>query len=72
VTIEWLGLSKLIPAGSSAVKSAYDRVIGKSRRQHAGVTSACCPNEIGALPLPGNRTTGRGKDSHPRQRAVTG
>jgi hypothetical protein len=30
--IEWLSLSKLIPAGSSAVKSLYDRVIGKSPR----------------------------------------
>jgi hypothetical protein len=32
VTVEWLGLSKLIPAGTSAVKSVYDRVIGKSPR----------------------------------------
>jgi hypothetical protein len=30
--IEWLSLSKLIPAGSPAVKSLYDRVIGKSPR----------------------------------------
>jgi hypothetical protein len=30
--IEWLGLSKLIPAGTSAAKSIYDRVIGKSPR----------------------------------------
>jgi hypothetical protein len=28
--IEWVSLSKLLPAGSSAVKSLYDRVIGKS------------------------------------------
>lgn len=32
MSIEWLSLSKLIPAGSSAVKSVYDRVIGKSPR----------------------------------------
>jgi hypothetical protein len=32
MSIEWLGLSKLIPAGSSAAKSIYDRVIGKSPR----------------------------------------
>lgn len=32
MTVEWLGLSKLIPAGTSAVKSVYDRVIGKSPR----------------------------------------
>jgi hypothetical protein len=30
--VEWLSFSKLIPAGSSAVKSIYDRVIGKSPR----------------------------------------
>jgi hypothetical protein len=30
--IEWFGLSKLVPAGSSAVKSIYDRVVGKSPR----------------------------------------
>jgi hypothetical protein len=32
MSIEWLGLSKLIPAGSSAAKPIYDRVIGKSPR----------------------------------------
>ena len=32
MTVEWLGLSKLIPAGSSAAKALYDRVIGKSPR----------------------------------------
>jgi len=30
--VEWLSFSKLIPAGWSAVKSIYDRVIGKSPR----------------------------------------
>jgi hypothetical protein len=30
--IEWLGLSKLVPAGSAAVKSIYDRVVGKAPR----------------------------------------
>jgi hypothetical protein len=30
--IEWLGFSKLIPAGTSAVKSIYDRIIGKAPR----------------------------------------
>jgi hypothetical protein len=30
--IEWLSFSKLIPAGSSAVKTIYDRVVGKSPR----------------------------------------
>jgi hypothetical protein len=30
--IEWLSFSKLIPAGSSAVKSIYDRIIGKAPR----------------------------------------
>jgi hypothetical protein len=32
LSIEWMSLSKLIPAGSSAAKSIYDRVIGKSPR----------------------------------------
>jgi hypothetical protein len=32
MSIEWLSLSKLIPAGSSAAKSIYDRLIGKSPR----------------------------------------
>jgi hypothetical protein len=32
LSIEWLSFSKLIPAGSSAAKSIYDRVIGKSPR----------------------------------------
>jgi hypothetical protein len=32
MSIEWLGFSKLIPAGSSAAKWVYDRVIGKSPR----------------------------------------
>jgi hypothetical protein len=32
LSIEWMSLSKLIPAGSSAAKSLYDRVIGKSPR----------------------------------------
>ena len=30
--IEWLSLSKLLPAGSSAAKSLYDRIVGKSPR----------------------------------------
>lgn len=29
---EWLSFSKLIPAGASAAKSIYDRVVGKSPR----------------------------------------
>jgi hypothetical protein len=32
LSIEWMSLSKLIPAASSAAKSIYDRVIGKSPR----------------------------------------
>lgn len=32
MSIEWLGLSKLVPAGSAAVKSVYDRVVGKAPR----------------------------------------
>jgi hypothetical protein len=32
LAVEWLSFSKLIPAGASAVKSVYDRVIGKSPR----------------------------------------
>jgi hypothetical protein len=32
MSVEWLGLSKLIPAGTSAAKSIYDRIIGKSPR----------------------------------------
>ncbi len=32
MSVEWLGLSKLIPSGTSAAKSIYDRVIGKSPR----------------------------------------
>jgi hypothetical protein len=40
VSIEWLSLSKLIPAGSSAVKSIYDRVIGKSPRLNFDTDSA--------------------------------
>jgi hypothetical protein len=32
LTIEWIGLSRLIPAGSSALKAIYDRVFGKSPR----------------------------------------
>src|SRR5882757_4033411 len=30
--IEWLGLSKLVPAGSTAANSIYDRIIGKVPR----------------------------------------
>jgi hypothetical protein len=30
LSVEWLSISKLIPAGSSAAKSIYDRVVGKS------------------------------------------
>jgi hypothetical protein len=30
--IEWLSFSKLIPAGTSAAKSIYDRIIGKAPR----------------------------------------
>jgi hypothetical protein len=32
MSIEWLSLSKLIPAGSSALKSIYDRVVGRAPR----------------------------------------
>jgi hypothetical protein len=32
LSIEWLSFSKLIPAGSSAAKSIYDRTVGKSPR----------------------------------------
>src|SRR5258705_1250696 len=32
MSVEWLGLSKLIPSGTSAAKSIYDRVVGKSPR----------------------------------------
>jgi hypothetical protein len=30
--IEWLGLSKLVPVGTTAAKSIYDRIIGKAPR----------------------------------------
>jgi len=29
---EWLGFSKLIPAGATAAKSVYDRIVGKAPR----------------------------------------
>jgi hypothetical protein len=32
LSIEWLSFSKLIPAGSAAAKSIYDRTVGKSPR----------------------------------------
>src|SRR5690349_3090868 len=39
MSIEWLSLSKLIPAGSSALKSVYDRVVGKSPRLNFDTSS---------------------------------
>ena len=38
MTIEWVGLSKLVPAGSATLKSIYDRVVGKSPRLNFDTT----------------------------------
>lgn len=39
MSIEWLSLSKLIPPGSAALKSIYDRVVGRSPRLNFDTSS---------------------------------
>lgn len=39
MTIEWVSLSKLLPAGASAAKAIYDRVVGKAPKLNIDATN---------------------------------